>query len=81
MIIVSSQHINDIEAFINNLIQNDIRLLCDVRKNPLSRKFGFSKGKLSHILDTIGIKYVHIPDLGIESDKRRSLDTIMSVDL
>ncbi|MEL7608820.1 MAG: DUF488 domain-containing protein [Bacillota bacterium] len=65
-----------IEAFINTLIRNDIRLLCDVRKNPLSRKFGFSKGKLEHIAETVGIKYVHIPDLGIESDKRCSLNTI-----
>jgi hypothetical protein len=64
-----------IEAFINTLIQNDVRLLCDVRKNPLSRKFGFSKGKLEHIVHTVGIGYVHIPDLGIESDKRRSLKT------
>lgn len=64
-----------IEAFINTLIQNGIKLLCDVRKNPLSRKFGFSKGKLSHITDTVGIKYVHIPDLGIETDKRCSLET------
>ncbi|KLU58739.1 hypothetical protein CEB3_c47560 [Peptococcaceae bacterium CEB3] len=65
-----------IEAFINGLIQNDIRLLCDVRKNPLSRKFGFSKGKLEHITGTVGIKYVHIPGLGIESAKRGSLETI-----
>ncbi|MEA4895903.1 MAG: DUF488 family protein [Oscillospiraceae bacterium] len=65
-----------IEAFINTLIQNDIQLLCDVRKNSLSRKFGFSKDKLKHITETIGIKYVHIPDLGISSDKRRSLDTL-----
>jgi len=65
-----------IEAFINALIQNDIRLLCDVRKNPLSRKFGFSKGTLEHITETVGIKYVHIPDLGIESDKRSSLETV-----
>ena len=64
-----------IEAFINSLIQNDIRLLCDVRKNPLSRKFGFSKGKLEHITQTVGIRYVHIPGLGIESDKRCSLET------
>jgi hypothetical protein len=64
-----------IEAFINTLIQNDIRLLCDVRKNPLSRKFGFSKGKLEHIAQTVGIRYVHIPDLGIEYDKRCSLKT------
>lgn len=65
-----------IEVFINTLIKNDVRLLCDVRKNPLSRKFGFSKGKLEHITQTVGIKYVHIPGLGIESDKRRSLDTL-----
>jgi len=65
-----------IEGFINILIQNDVRLLCDIRKNPLSRKFGFSKSKLEHIVQTVGIKYVHIPDLGITSDKRRSLDTI-----
>ena len=65
----------NIEAFINILIQNDVRLLCDVRKNPLSRKFGFSKGKLGHITQTVGIKYVHIPELGIEYDKRCSLET------
>lgn len=65
-----------IEAFINTLIQNDIRLLCDVRRNPLSRKFGFSKRKLEHITEMVGIEYVHIPDLGIESDKRSSLETM-----
>ena len=63
------------ESFINALIQNDIRMLVDVRKNPLSRKFGFSKGKLEHITETVGIRYVHIPDLGIDSDKRTSLNT------
>ena len=65
-----------IETFINQLIQNDVRLICDVRKNPLSRKFGFSKRKLDYITETVGIRYVHIPELGIESDKRRSLETL-----
>ena len=51
-------------------------MLCDVRKNPLSRKFGFSKAKLQHITEAIGIKYLHIPDLGIESNKRSSLETV-----
>lgn len=64
-----------IESFMNTLIQNDIRMLCDVRKNPLSRKFGFSKGKLEHITEKMGISYIHIPDLGIDSYKRTSLDT------
>jgi uncharacterized protein (DUF488 family) len=65
-----------VEAFINTLIQNDVRLLCDVRKNPLSRKFGFSKSKLEDITQNIGITYVHMPDLGIETNKRRSLETV-----
>jgi len=65
----------NIEAFINTLIKNDVRLLCDIRKNPLSRKFGFSKGKLEHIVQTVGIRYIHIPSLGIEADKRCSLET------
>jgi len=69
-----------IEAFINVLIRNGIKLLCDVRRNPLSRKFGFSKSKLEHITDTVGIKYIHIPDLGIESDKRSSLETTEDYD-
>lgn len=64
-----------IESFINQLIKNDIRLLCDVRKNPISRKFGFSKTKIQHILNTIGIEYIHIPELGIESQKRINLES------
>lgn len=65
-----------VEEFINILIQNDIHVLCDVRRNPLSRKFGFSKNKLEHITKNVGIKYIHIPEIGIESSKRDSLDTI-----
>lgn len=64
-----------IEFFTNTLLLNDIRLLCDVRKHPYSRKFGFSKEKLKHICETVGIKYVNISNLGIESDKRSELDT------
>ncbi|MDR2671740.1 MAG: DUF488 domain-containing protein [Coriobacteriales bacterium] len=64
-----------VEAFINALLHNNVKVLCDVRKNPLSRKFGFSKGKLRHIAQNAGIEYVHIPGLGIESGKRSSLDT------
>jgi uncharacterized protein YwgA len=65
-----------VETFINSLIKHRIHTLVDVRKNPLSRKFGFSKGRLKQITTTAGIKYIHIPDLGIESDKRIALATI-----
>ncbi len=62
-----------LEAYMNKLIQNNIKLLCDVRKNPFSRKFGFSYKTLNDILPKFGVKYVHIPQLGIESNKRKNL--------
>ena len=64
-----------VEQYLNKLIENDIRLLVDVRKNPLSRKYGFSKTRLSELLNKVGIRYKHLPELGIVSDKRRSLKT------
>ncbi|GHV86286.1 hypothetical protein AGMMS50230_18940 [Spirochaetia bacterium] len=64
-----------IEKYINTLIQNDIRVLCDVRSNPLSRKFGFSKSNLRHYLKNINIEYIHIPELGIVSEKRQNLES------
>ncbi len=65
-----------IESFMNLLIKNDVKVLCDIRKNPISRKFGFSKRKLDYITDKIGIKYIHIPSLGIESEKRHTLESL-----
>ena len=61
------------EAYVNRLIKNGVRLLCDVRKNPLSRKYGFSKNNLSVLLPKLGISYKHIPELGIPSPLRSSL--------
>lgn len=63
-----------LEAFINTLIENGVKLLCDVRRNPVSRKFGFSGGTLRNALNNTGIKYAGIPELGIESEKRASLN-------
>lgn len=63
-----------LEAYINKLIKNNIKLLCDVRKNPFSRKFGFSYKTLNSLLPKVGIDYIHIPELGIESNKRQDLD-------
>jgi uncharacterized protein (DUF488 family) len=65
-----------LENYLNKLIINDVHLLCDVRNNPLSRKFGFSKNQLRKACESIGIKYHHIPDLGIESGKRNALRSI-----
>ena len=64
-----------LEAFINRLLQNNIKTLVDVRRNPISRKCGFSKKVLSHSLEKTGINYTHIPELGIASEKRKELKT------
>lgn len=64
-----------LEAYLNKLIQNNIKLLIDVRKNPLSMKFGFSKTLLKRYCGNLGIEYIHIPEVGIDSSKRQELNT------
>jgi len=64
-----------LESYLNTLIRRDVRLVCDVRKNPLSRKFGFSKRALSSALKHMEIDYLHFPELGIVSSKRQELNT------
>jgi len=64
-----------LEKYLNKLIHNNIKVLCDVRKNPLSMKYGFSKNQLKNACESIGITYTHIPELGIESKKRQHLVT------
>jgi len=63
------------ESYVNCLLKHDVKLLCDVRQNPLSRKFGFSKGMLKGVLPKLGIAYRHLPELGIQSDLRQELHT------
>lgn len=72
---------NSFENYLNRLITNDIRLLVDVRKNPLSRKYGFSKRTLSETLEKLGVAYLHMPELGIVSEKRRELKSQRDYDM
>ncbi len=65
-----------LEMYINKLILNDIKVLCDVRKNSYSQKWGFSKATLQDACEKAGIKFIHIPQLGIESDERRELNVL-----
>lgn len=64
-----------LEKYLNKLIQNNIKLLCDVRKNPLSMKYGFSKNQLKYVCIELGIEYKHFPELGISSKNRKHLKT------
>lgn len=67
---------NSIDDYINKLIQNNIKLVCDVRKNPISRKYGFSKSSMKNIIEKMELNYINIPELGIESEQRTQLNTI-----
>jgi hypothetical protein len=64
-----------LEAYLNLLIRNNIKTLIDVRKNPISMKYGFSKNLLAKTASSLKIKYIHIPELGIESNKRQTLNS------
>ena len=70
-----------LETYINKLIINDVQVLCDVRKNAYSQKYGFSKKTLSLACKGANIDYLHIPDLGIVSDKRQELHTQKDYDM
>lgn len=64
-----------LETYLNNLIKKGIKALIDVRKNPLSMKYGFSKNQLKKACESVKIDYYHFPEVGIVSDKRKKLET------
>lgn len=64
-----------LEAYLNRLIKNDVKVLVDVRKNALSMKYGFSKTQLKIFCANLNIEYLHIPEVGVQSDQRQELKT------
>jgi hypothetical protein len=66
---------NSLENYLVRLISNDVKVLVDVRNNPLSMKFGFSKNQLKKFCESLGIIYLHFPEVGIQSDRRKKLTT------
>lgn len=67
---------DSIDGYLGRLLQHDVKMLCDVRKNPLSRKTGFSKNQLAGYCAKVGIRYRHLPELGIPGHRRRDLQTL-----
>ena len=63
------------ETYLNELMQSGVNVLVDVRKNAHSMKYGFSKKTLQGAIEKLGMKYIHIPKLGIESENRKMLQT------
>jgi uncharacterized protein (DUF488 family) len=62
-----------IDAFLNKLITYNIMAVVDVRNNPQSMKYGFSKKSFSDYIEKAGMRYSHIPELGIPSAMRKGL--------
>ena len=65
----------NIEEYLGLLKKNIVKLVIDVRRNPISRKRGFSKNRMREALSSEGIEYMHFPQLGIESKNRKSADS------
>ncbi|HEX7898011.1 MAG TPA: DUF488 domain-containing protein [Planctomycetota bacterium] len=61
------------EEFLDVLRKAGVTLVCDVRRNPISRKRGFSKGSLGRALGEAGLRYEHLPELGIAAARRKNL--------
>jgi len=64
-----------VDGFFNRLLFEGIRTIIDVRANPVSRKFGFARSSLSNIASKLDVEYVHVPELGITSERRKSAET------
>jgi hypothetical protein len=64
-----------LEEYLVRLLKNDVKVLVDVRNKPLSMKYGFSKNQLKKYCESLGINYIHIPEVGIQSEYRQELNT------
>lgn len=64
-----------LEEYLVRLVKNDVKVLVDVRRNPLSMKYGFSKSQLKRYCESLGIVYVHMPEVGIQSEYRQDLNS------
>ena len=64
-----------LEEYLVRLLKKDVKVLVDVRHNPLSMKYGFSKSQLKRYCESVGITYLHIPEVGIQSEQRQALTT------
>lgn len=61
----------DVDEFTLFLKKKKIQVIADLRKNPVSRKKGFSKHKLAEQLALKKIAYVHFRALGTPTEWRK----------
>lgn len=64
-----------IDGLLDHLLRSGIDRLIDVRKNAMSRKYGFAGKTLARLCADVDIEYVHVPALGIPSSMRTDLSS------
>ena len=64
---------HDLDSFLRMLGEHQIQVIVDVRQNPVSRKKGFSRSRLSEFLSNHGIEYIHLRELGVPAELRNQL--------
>lgn len=61
-----------LEQYLGVLERAQVSLLCDVRRNPVSRKPGFGRKVLAAACAARGMRYEHLPQLGIDAAQRHA---------
>jgi len=69
-----------IDGLLDHLLRSGIERLIDVRKNAMSRKYGFAGRTITRLCADVGIEYVHVPTLGIPSSMRVDLSSQAAYD-
>lgn len=62
-----------VERFLGDLLDVGVRTIIDVRRTPLSRRFGFHKGTLERLAREVDLAYYHFPSVGIRSAERKNV--------
>ena len=64
-----------IDEFLDLILRSGIKQIVDIRSNPIARRYGFHKSTLAGLCKKVGLKYQHIPELGISSVLRSDAKT------
>jgi uncharacterized protein (DUF488 family) len=62
-----------VDAFLHTLICQKIDILVDVRRDPVSMKYGFRRRSLEQYAAMHTFEYLHLPELGVDRSERKKL--------
>lgn len=62
-----------VDGLLDLLLRRGIQVLADVRRNAVSRRYGFHRGTLHDLCAKLEIEYRHMPELGVPSAWRAEL--------